>query len=544
MTAIATKRTRKPSTNGNGHAVVDVHLNRLRDPPTAETRQVRFTLVEPRADNPRSDWADDEEFRQLVESIRRHGVLEPILVREKPGYHGGSAPRVGGRELALYEIAAGERRYRAAQVAGLAEIPVSIRRMNARELREIRYHENATRKDLTAIDQAREFQAMLDAGDAPGPTELAKRLGVSQAFVSSRLGLLKLPEKWQRKVISREMPPTHARCLAPYADQPAILKQIEDYTGGDYSGSVKEFERQVNGAARRATKEMSGKIYTDGREIPVFKPTEEQKAQLGIIKVANYMGKLEERATHGKLWAKLQEEHAKKWVKRHPKQAKRGAANAGKRRTLTAEEEQEAARKARERHARALSDFLTAWVLELAPAAIRAQANVSTAMVIAGHCATAGWIGSFFEQSAVMEKLLKPHGVKLERGKDRWSHEAKTGKALAELPNDDKRAAVLCEYYAQAIGELKPFDIGSIEVLDLAEALSIDLEEAWKTEQRGDRGRAFYELHSKEQLLELAKEWHVTTTPGLSKNDLIRIFQENCKKPLPFPKSLKKARPA
>ncbi len=534
----------QPPANGNGHAVIDVHLDRLSDPPKRaliETIDVDPAMIAPSPFQPRQSFPEDE-IAGLAESIRNQGQLQPVIVRAKPGYHGNGPTRVGGQIIATYELVDGERRWRAVKLAGLETIRAEVHRLSDVEAREIVLVSAMQRADLNPIEEAIAFKRALDAGDAKGPTELAKRLGVSQGHVSSRLGLLKLPEKWRKKVITREIPPTHARCLAPYADEPAILKELEHWMTGD-CGPLKDFERVVQRSAMAATREMSGKVYyaKEGRNIPIFKPNEEQKAQLGIIEVKNWSGKLEERATNKKLWQKLQDAHAQEWVKKHPTRQPAEATRAVKRK-LTADEEQELARKARERHARALSDFLAAWILELVPAAIRAQANVPTALLVAGHCMTASWVGSIFEQNSILEEVLKPHGVKLEKGKERWSSETKTAKALAELPNDDKRAAVICEYCARLIGQLKPIEIQPTEVLDLAEALSIDLEEAWKTEQRGDRGRAFYELHSQKELFDLAtKEFAIPATPSHGKAELIRIFQES-KRALPFPKSLKKAR--
>ncbi len=535
----ATKERKRPAAaTSNGKAVVSV---------TEETRAVALELIEPRKDNPRN-FAEDEDFRQLVESVRRLGVLEPLLVRQKPGYHGNGAPRVGGRVLPLYEIAAGERRYRAAKAAGLAEVRVTIRTMSDAQLREIRFHENATRKDLDPIEEARELKGMLDAGDAAGPTELAKRLGVSQGHVSARLALLRLPEKWQERVISREIPASHARCLAPYADKPEILSELEDDLDEDCGCSLKQFEANVRQAAWSGTRQLSGETYDHDlhRQVPIFKPTEEQKAQLGIIEVKNWSGKKEQRASNTELWDKLQEAHTKAWVKKHPERtySRNGHAKPNRDKSKPPAPAELAA-KAKEQArilAKRVWQFKIDWALSLVPDAVIANADDAALfqlLVFLGGAAHAWEFSSdFAAREQPLRKSLLTHNVKPKSAKHGWRSTPQILEALAELPNGGKVRETAAAFVAGCFAIDAAHKIPGGEILAAADLLGVDLAERWKTEQRGDRGRAFYELHSKDQLAVLGRELKVEVNGSLPKPKVIEQFTSS-RATLAFPKSLK-----
>lgn len=534
----ATRERKRPApATSNGELVFSV---------TEETRAVALELIEPRKDNPRN-FAEDEDFRQLVESVRRLGVLEPILVREKPGYHGNGAPRVGGRVLPLYEIAAGERRYRAAKAAGLVEVRVTIRAMSDAQLREIRFHENATRKDLDPIEEARELKGMLDAGDAAGPTELAKRLGVSQGHVSSRLALLRLPEKWQQRVITREIPPSHARCLAPFADKPAILENIREWTEGRV-WPLKNYEDRVKHAAYAATKDIKGRVYDHDhhREVPVFKPSPEQREQLGIIELADpYSKKVTERATNVALWEKLQKAHAKAWAEKHPdKFASNGHAKP-KRDKSKPPTEAELAAKAKEQAkqlATKIWRFKIDWALDLIPAAVEETMDDGVLwrlfIFLAGASHAWEFSSDFAAREETLLKAMAKQGIKPKSAKHRWRSTPQILDALAELPNSGKVRETAAAFVAGCFAIEAAHKIPGGEILAAADLLGIDLAERWKTEQRGDRGRAFYELHSKDQLAVLGRELKVEVNDSLPKPKVIEQFTSS-RATLAFPKSLK-----
>ena len=149
---------------------------------------MKTSLLEPCPWNPRTEF-NGEPMTQLVESIKSLGILEPLIVRT-----------IGrGKKC---QIVAGERRYLAAKKAKLTTVPVIVRELSDREARELTVVENLQREDLNPIDEARGFALLLEGDDAPTQTQLAERLGCSQAHIANRLRLLKLPADWHERIIS------------------------------------------------------------------------------------------------------------------------------------------------------------------------------------------------------------------------------------------------------------------------------------------------------------------------------------------------------
>src|SRR5574344_2248160 len=140
---------------------------------------------------------DDESINELAQSIKEHGVIQPIIVR-----------KIGDK----YEIIAGERRYKASALAGLTKIPAIIRNLDDRETSKVALLENLQRKDLTAIEEARTYQKILEL-DALTQEELAKTMGKSQSAVSNKLRLLSLTDEVQDALLQEKISERHARSL-------------------------------------------------------------------------------------------------------------------------------------------------------------------------------------------------------------------------------------------------------------------------------------------------------------------------------------------
>jgi ParB family chromosome partitioning protein len=153
--------------------------------------------VVPNPNQPRKEFSGDS-LNELADSIRGKGILQPILVEE-----GG-----GGR----YVIIAGERRWRAAGLAGLEEVPVIVRAYSEPEKLEIALVENLHREDLTPIEEARAYRELMSVLGL-GQEELASRLGKNRSTVANSLRLLKLPAAMQEAVGRRELSPGHARAI-------------------------------------------------------------------------------------------------------------------------------------------------------------------------------------------------------------------------------------------------------------------------------------------------------------------------------------------
>ena len=171
--------------------------------PTAELRAGRL--------NPRKDFRD-EELAELAESIRSKGLVQPIIVR----------PVAGG-----YEIVAGERRWRAAQKAGLHTVPVIARDLNDKEVLELAIIENVQRADLNAIEEATGYRDLIERFSY-SQEQLSEIIGKSRSHVANTLRLLKLPETVQVMVQDGRLTAGHARALIGRADAETLARRILD----------------------------------------------------------------------------------------------------------------------------------------------------------------------------------------------------------------------------------------------------------------------------------------------------------------------------
>ena len=156
---------------------------------------------------------DDASLTDLAASIKQHGIIQPLVLRRKND---------------KYEIIAGERRYKAARMAGLVSVPAIISNLSDQASAEVAIVENVQRKDLTAIEEARSYQTLLEKGYMT-QEELAKKMGLSQSAVSNKLRLLSLDESVQQAVIKEQISERHARSLLKIKDpemQKVLLNKI------------------------------------------------------------------------------------------------------------------------------------------------------------------------------------------------------------------------------------------------------------------------------------------------------------------------------
>lgn len=140
---------------------------------------------------------NEEALRELSASIKEHGVIQPIIVR-----------KIGDK----YEIIAGERRYKASTMAGLTKIPAIIRNLDDKEASKVALLENLQRKDLTAIEEARTYQKILEL-DSMTQEELGRTMGKSQAAIANKMRLLSLPDEIQEALLHDQISERHARSL-------------------------------------------------------------------------------------------------------------------------------------------------------------------------------------------------------------------------------------------------------------------------------------------------------------------------------------------
>ncbi len=166
--------------------------------------------VERNPDQPRKHF-EEARLEELAASIREHGIIEPILVR---------------REGGSYRILAGERRWRAAQRAGLQEIPAIVREASDREAFEVALVENLQREDLNAIEEAEAYEILL-TDHSLTQEEVAKRVGKERSTVANSLRLLKLPDTVREAVRDGQLDMGHARALLGLEGEEAIRKAAE-----------------------------------------------------------------------------------------------------------------------------------------------------------------------------------------------------------------------------------------------------------------------------------------------------------------------------
>ena len=190
---------------------------------------VKITKVEPNREQPRKNF-DEDALQELADSIKQFGLLQPILVQDRKDY---------------YEIIAGERRWRAAKLAGLKEVPVIIRNYTEQEIVEISLIENIQREDLNAIEVAITYQRLIDECNLT-QDGLSERVGKKRATIANYLRLLKLPAQIQLAVRDKKISMGHARAILGVEDpdtQLMIFEQILEY---DFSvRKVEEIVREL-----------------------------------------------------------------------------------------------------------------------------------------------------------------------------------------------------------------------------------------------------------------------------------------------------------
>lgn len=186
--------------------------NGVRLPPEGEQRMVAIGQVKSSSLNPRKDFRE-EELAELSESIRTKGLVQPIIVRPDPVVVG------------EYEIVAGERRWRASQIAGVHTVPVIVRDLTDKEVLELAIIENVQRQDLNAIEEATGYRELVERF-AYNQEQLSEIIGKSRSHVANTLRLLKLPVGVQALVQQGALSAGHARALIGREDAEVLAHRI------------------------------------------------------------------------------------------------------------------------------------------------------------------------------------------------------------------------------------------------------------------------------------------------------------------------------
>ncbi len=234
------------------------------EPNENEIIEVKISLVIPNADQPRKEF-DKAALAELAESIAIFGILQPLIVQKKGKY---------------YEIIAGERRWRAAKLAGLRKVPVIVREYTNQEVMEISLIENIQREDLNPIEEAAAFQRLIEEFNLK-QADIAKRVSKSRAAITNSLRLLKLDERVQKMLVDGIISVGHARTLLGLEDcdmqYEAAAKIATD------SLSVRETERLI----QKMKKPVAEEKEEDTSQLDtVFNEIEEQLKSIIGSKVA------------------------------------------------------------------------------------------------------------------------------------------------------------------------------------------------------------------------------------------------------------------
>lgn len=240
-----------------------------------EAKLLKISLIQANPSQPRKRFSDDE-LKELSESIKQFGVIQPLLVK---------------KQGPIYEIIAGERRFRAAKLAGLTEVPVLVRSYDEKLSREVSIIENIQREDLNAVEEALAYQSLISEYDL-SQEELAERLSKKRTTITNSLRLLKLEEEILNYIREGKLKEGHGRALLAIPEGKKRLALARECV--EKKLSVREVEKrsQEQTVQKKKKKPLSGQLSS------IFKDLEEKmRENLGtkvkIIPKNENKGKLE-----------------------------------------------------------------------------------------------------------------------------------------------------------------------------------------------------------------------------------------------------------
>lgn len=208
-------------------------------------RMMKISMIEPNREQARKKF-DEDALQELSESIKQYGILQPLLVSDKKDY---------------YEIVAGERRWRAAKMAGLKEVPVVVKEFSTQEIVEISLIENIQREDLNPVEEAMAYKRLIDEFHLK-QDEIAERVSKSRTAVTNSMRLLKLDSRVQQMMVDEMISAGHARAILAISDPEQ-----------QYNAAMKVFDEKLS---VRETEKLVKSILTPTKKKPVVSnPTED-----------------------------------------------------------------------------------------------------------------------------------------------------------------------------------------------------------------------------------------------------------------------------
>lgn len=241
----------------------------------SSVNKLRIMEIEPNRNQPRKDF-DEKALSELAESIEQHGVLQPLVVR----------PLANGS----YQLVAGERRWRAARIAGLSEVPVIIKELTDEEVIEIAMIENLQREDLNPLEEALGYRYMMDELKIT-QEQAAEKVGKSRPAVANALRLLKLPNEIQDMVKNNLISPGHARALLGFDSEEIMLQTAKMIVKEDLSvRDVETLVKKSKKAPKLPKQQIRDKFFSEvelalvenlGRKIKI----KEAKQDAGVLEI-------------------------------------------------------------------------------------------------------------------------------------------------------------------------------------------------------------------------------------------------------------------
>ncbi len=441
--------------------------------------------------NPRKHF-DPARLQELADNIQLHGILQPLVVRP-------AGP--DGR----YELVAGERRLRAAKLAGLKAVPVRLVRKTDLQTAASRLAENLLREDLNPIEEALGYQDMLDRFPAElNQKKLAAQVGRGESHVSNRLRLLKLPEEWQQKIAAKEMTDHHGWALLPWADRPAVMDEVHDRLKRQHKGRVPleaEFKDLINRAVDHCSRPLKAEwSFYDGRkywESFTIKETHPKAAELELFEFKGH--RKEKRCWNIPLWEKVVTEQQRARSERDAAAATKAKASS------KAKGSAESAKKQADIYAKKLWRYTVAWHQAALLGLLRDEKRPSPQTVTM-------WLlyqGAQFKQADRDEELASAVGAG-KRGDDLL-------KRIVTMPAAEFADTVyaVAQNWLSHSFEGWQTDLRPDTVMTIAKAAGVDVAKEWILDED------FLQLHTTDQLQQLAKEWKLNVPGGATRKFLV-----------------------
>jgi ParB family chromosome partitioning protein len=241
-----------PQTRGLGRGLGALIPSASDQPaPSATILMISVTSIVPNPRQPRSKLPSDG-LSELAASIREHGIIQPLIVTRVPGH-------------ASYQLIAGERRWRAAQLAGLAEVPVMVKEATPQQHLELALVENLQRADLNALEEAEAYQALMQEFGL-SQQEVAERVGKSRVAIANSVRLLRLPASVKALLAEGSLSEGHARALLALEDDETLVRAAEQVIARDLT--VRQTEELARRLAAVATSDAQAGADPETENLP------------------------------------------------------------------------------------------------------------------------------------------------------------------------------------------------------------------------------------------------------------------------------------